>query len=52
MHVKKTEFINGKKQEYVVPVGKSLGNQWGYSEYIVYNTNQVRMKYLVRVKVN
>ena len=46
---------NVKKGDYVVPNGKVTNitsGGWGYNEYIVYNTNQVKMKYLVKVKLN
>lgn len=45
------------EKDIEVPFGKPIKNPDNqahrtYSEYIVYNTNQVRMKYLLKVKFN
>ena len=44
----KKEKIGGKVQEYKVPLGKT--NNGGYSQFMVYNTDQIMMKYLIRIK--
>ena len=45
--VKKVK-MNGKEQTYTVPCGKVSG---GASQFIVYNTNQIKMRYVIRVKI-
>ena len=44
--------VNGKKQEYTVPLGKITKRNYGIhnSEFVVYNTNQIKLRYLVKVK--
>lgn len=35
-----------------VPVGKPINaNSWDFNEYIVYDTSQLKMKYLLRLKI-
>jgi len=49
------EKVNGVVEEYEVPCGKakSLNNGGRYhNEYIVYNTQQIKMRYLLKVKIN
>lgn len=40
----------------ILPIGKLISNNSGsslnYNEYIVYNTDQIKMKYLVEIEVN
>ena len=37
--------------EVLVPYGKYTKDQsWGRNMFIVYNTNQVRLRYIVRIK--
>lgn len=41
--------------DYIIPNGKAIhvsGGGGGPNEFIVYNTNQVKMKYLIKVKMN
>ena len=41
--------------EYEIPYGPIVEKKeggMGYNEFIVYNTNQIKMKYLVKVKFN
>lgn len=45
------------EKDIIVPSGKTIPNKdkkahRGYNEFIVYKTEQVRMKYLVKVKFN
>jgi poly [ADP-ribose] polymerase 2/3/4 len=45
------------EKDIVVPSGKQTNNSdkkahRGYNEFIVYNTNQIRMRYLVKCKFN
>jgi hypothetical protein len=43
------------KEKVDVPLGKLVNvkdAQRGANEFIVYNTNQIKMRYLVRCKVN
>ena len=44
--------VNGKKQEYTIPLGKITKRNYGIhnSEFVVYNTNQIKLRYLVKVK--
>ena len=47
--------VKERMAEYEVPYGKIVNNKeghMGYNEFIVYNTNQIKMKYLVKVKLN
>jgi len=39
---------------YEVPLGKTIKGDGGigYNEFVVYNTNQLKLKYLLKVKVN
>ncbi len=36
--------------DVLVPYGKYQNNWWGSNMFIVYNTNQVRLRYIVRIK--
>ncbi len=47
------EKVNKKDTSYVVPSGSAVQSTMSkeHSQMIIYNVNQARMKYLVRVKV-
>ena len=44
--------VNGKNHEYKIPLGKIIEKKEGIwsSEFVVYNTNQIKLRYLVKVK--
>ena len=47
--------LNQSKGGYTIPNGKVIScssGGYGYNEYIVYNTNQIKMEYLVEVQLN
>ena len=46
--------IKGVDHKYIIPTGKnSTRCGWGnHNEFVVYNTNQIKMRYLIRVKMN
>lgn len=52
----KLEEVDGAKLAMGPPKNTKVDNKGGYTlqynEFIVYNTNQIKMKYLARVKFN
>ena len=46
-----SSYVNYKGM--TVPMGKpNSGNSWGNNEYVVYNTNQAKIRYILRMNMN